>query len=107
MVGCSSGGRTFKEDCPDLCNTRVVDVTEELRAYDIEIDLYYPWASPAEALHEYGLRLAVEPQADTCSGILIAVGHRQLRHLGTATIRKWGRSDHLMHDVMYTFDACE
>lgn len=98
-------GLTFKENCPDLRNTRVVDVVEELRSYDIEVDIYDPWASSAEAFHEYGLTLTADPQSDTYDGIVVAVAHRQFRDLGADVIRQWGRTSHVLYDLKYAFDV--
>lgn len=98
-------GLTFKEDCPDLRNTRVIDVIEELRSYNIEVDIHDPWASPAEALHEYGLTLTPIPQADSYDAILVAVAHKQFRATGADGIRKWGRAHHVLYDIKYVFDA--
>lgn len=98
-------GLTFKEDCPDLRNTRVIDVIEELRSYNIEVDIHDPWASPAEALHEYGLTLTPTPQADSYDAILVAVAHKQFRATGADGIRKWGRAHHVLYDIKYVFDA--
>lgn len=98
-------GLTFKENCPDLRNTRVVDVIEELRSYDIEVEVYDPWASPAEASHEYGLTLTAEPQVEAYDGIIVAVAHQQFRDLGADEIRKWGRADHVLYDLKYAFET--
>ena len=98
-------GLTFKENCPDLRNTRVVDVIEELRSYDIEVDIHDPWASPAEALHEYGLTLTATPQVGSYDGILVAVAHQQFRDLGADAIRKWGRANHVLYDIKYAFET--
>lgn len=98
-------GLTFKENCPDLRNTRVVDVIEELRSYDIEVDIHDPWASPAEALHEYGLTLTATPQVGNYDGILVAVAHQQFRDLGADAIRKWGRANHVLYDIKYAFET--
>jgi UDP-N-acetyl-D-galactosamine dehydrogenase len=96
-------GLTFKENCPDLRNTRVVDVIEELRSYDIDVDVYDPWASPSEALDEHGITLISQPQADTYDALLVAVAHQQYRDLGADAIRKWGRADHVLYDIKYAF----
>ncbi len=92
-------GLTFKENCPDLRNTRVVDVVAELSDYGIRVDVHDPWASPEEARHEYGLDLIADPGHGTYDGIVLAVSHEQFDALGADGIRKWGRSNHVLYDL--------
>src|SRR5690554_6122805 len=75
-------GLTFKENCPDLRNTRVIDVVRELADYGIDVDVHDPQADPAEALHEYGLELVSQLEPATYDGIVLAVAHRQFRDGG-------------------------
>ncbi|ALH82281.1 Vi polysaccharide biosynthesis UDP-N-acetylglucosamine C-6 dehydrogenase TviB [Sphingopyxis macrogoltabida] len=98
-------GLTFKENCPDLRNTRVVDVVEELRTYGVDVDVHDPWADPTEASHEYGLTLTDKPQPNSYDAILVAVAHQKFRDLGPDAIRKWGRRDHVLYDIKYAFEA--
>jgi UDP-N-acetyl-D-galactosamine dehydrogenase len=79
-------GLTFKENCPDLRNTRVVDVIEELRGYGIQVDANDPWASKGEAMHEYGIAL-VEPEPAAYDAIILAVAHSDYRQMGFDRIR--------------------
>src|SRR5690606_5244963 len=64
-------GLTFKENCPDLRNTRVADIVNELRQYDVAVDVYDPWADPVEARHEYGIDLVTEPALEAYDGIIV------------------------------------
>jgi UDP-N-acetyl-D-galactosamine dehydrogenase len=93
-------GLTFKENCPDLRNTRVVDIVRELADYNASVDVYDPWASPEEARHEYGLSLIAEPEAGAYDGIILAVAHDQFRQLGAA-VRDFGKEEHVLYDLKY------
>lgn len=85
-------GLTFKENCPDLRNTRVIDVINELKEYHVEVDVYDPWVNPEEAMHEYGIEPVREPEHEAYDGILIAVGHKQFRDIGAESIKAFGKS---------------
>jgi UDP-N-acetyl-D-galactosamine dehydrogenase len=100
-------GLTFKEDCPDLRNTRVVDVVEELRDYGIAVDVYDPWADVAEAKHEYGLDLTEKPEECAYDGIVVAVAHKQFREMGASWARGHGKADHVLYDLKCLFDVGE
>ena len=94
-------GLTFKENCPDLRNTRVVDIVRELAEYNVRVEVYDPWVDPEQARQEYGLDLVAEPQPGSYDGILLAVAHDQFRAMGTATIRSLGRPEHVLYDLKY------
>ena len=100
-------GLTFKENCPDLRNTRVVDVIAELRDYGIAVDVHDPWVDPAGARHEYGLDLIEMPDAESYDGILLAVAHDQFRQMGAPAIRRLGRPVHVLYDLKHLFEAHE
>lgn len=77
-------GFTFKEDCPDVRNTRVIDIYKELRSYDMEVDVYDPWANPEEVMHEYGVVLKPNdrsPDLENYSAVIVAVAHREFKKL--------------------------
>ena len=97
-------GLTFKENCPDLRNTRVVDVVEELRDYGVRVDIHDPWAHAAEAKHEYGLDLIGTPEAGTYDGIVLAVAHDAFRAAGAARLRSYGQLDAVFCDLKSAFD---
>jgi UDP-N-acetyl-D-galactosamine dehydrogenase len=92
-------GLTFKENCPDLRNTRVVDVVHTLRDYRAEVDIHDPLASAKEAQHEYGLTLLAQPKPDTYDAIVLAVAHRQYVDMGVNAIRAWLKTDGVLYDV--------
>ncbi len=92
-------GLSFKENCPDLRNTRVIDILRELQSYSVEIDVYDPWADPAEAAALYDIDLLEQPLGDTYDGIIIAVAHGEFIELGVRWIRALGRSTHVLYDL--------
>lgn len=100
-------GLTFKENCPDLRNTRVVDVIEEFKGFNANVDVYDPWVDAQEARHEYGLTPVKEPKAGHYDAIILAVSHRQFLEMGTAKIRAFGKPDSVLFDVKYVLPANE
>jgi UDP-N-acetyl-D-glucosamine/UDP-N-acetyl-D-galactosamine dehydrogenase len=94
-------GLTFKENCPDLRNTRIVDIIEELKEYNIAVDVYDPWCSSEEAKYEYNIDLINEPALNTYDGIILAVAHSQFKELGASAIRQYGKSNHVLYDLKY------
>jgi UDP-N-acetyl-D-galactosamine dehydrogenase len=94
-------GLTFKENCPDLRNTRVVDIVSELESYGAAVDVHDPWVNPGEAQAEYGISLVAEPGVGAYDAILIAVGHRQFQALGAEGIRRFGKPTSLVYDIKY------
>ena len=92
-------GLTFKENCPDIRNTRVVDLVREFNDYGANVDVYDPWVNPTEAQHEYGITPISEPPQGKYDAILLAVAHRQFRELGVEKIRKLGRRDCILYDI--------
>ena len=97
-------GFTFKENCPDLRNTRVIDIVKELKEYNTNVDVVDPWCSSEEAEHEYGLTLANEAKQGHYDAIILAVGHNEFKQLGAAAIRKFGKSEHVLYDLKYVLD---
>jgi UDP-N-acetyl-D-galactosamine dehydrogenase len=100
-------GLAFKENCPDLRNTRVVDIVQALRGYSTEVDVYDPWVDAAEAQHEYGLELVDAPAVGAYDAIIVAVGHRQFAALGSAGIRALGKPSSVLYDVKYVLPRGE
>ena len=94
-------GLAFKENCPDLRNTRVVDIVAALRQDGIAVDVHDPWVDAAEAQHEYGLELVSQPAAGAYDAIIVAVGHEQFRALGAEGIRALGKPACVLYDVKY------
>lgn len=91
-------GLAFKENCPDLRNTRVIDVVTELRDHGVEVDVYDPWVSAEEAQHEYAIAL-VTPKEGVYNGILLAVAHREFLEMGVDALRSFGRPDAFLFDL--------
>ena len=97
-------GLTFKENCPDLRNTRVVDVIAELQDYGVTVDVHDPWADAAETWHEYGLDLVRDPEAGAYDGIILAVAHDRYREMGADAVRAFGRArGHVLYDLKHVF----
>jgi UDP-N-acetyl-D-glucosamine/UDP-N-acetyl-D-galactosamine dehydrogenase len=93
-------GLTFKENCPDVRNTKVVDIVRTLQGYNTQVDVYDPWISVAEAEHEYGLHcLGEPPAAGNYDAVVLAVGHRQFIELGERGIRAYGTPRAVIYDV--------
>ncbi|MGB5102540.1 MAG: Vi polysaccharide biosynthesis UDP-N-acetylglucosamine C-6 dehydrogenase TviB [Steroidobacteraceae bacterium] len=100
-------GLTFKENCPDVRNTKIVDVVHELEKYGARVDVFDPWADADEAEHEYGLRPVRKPKAGTYDAVVMGVAHDQFRKMGLAKIREFGRKTHVLYDIKYVFPAAE
>jgi UDP-N-acetyl-D-glucosamine/UDP-N-acetyl-D-galactosamine dehydrogenase len=98
-------GITFKENCPDIRNSKVVDVVRELANQGARVDLYDPWASSAECRREYGLKLVSKPRPGYYDVAVVAVAHRQFRELGARGVRRLCRRKHVLYDVKHVFPA--
>lgn len=96
-------GLTFKENCPDLRNTRVVDVIRSLQEFNVDIDVYDPWVAREEAMAEYGIGVIDSPSVGTYDAVLITVAHDKFRDMGLETIRSHCKPDHVIFDVKYLF----
>lgn len=97
-------GLTFKENCTDLRNTRVIDIIKELREYNIKTDVFDPWASAHEAHEEYQLSLIKDLPKNHYDGILVAVAHQQFREMGVDYIHALGSSPHVVYDLKCLFE---
>ena len=100
-------GLTFKENCPDLRNTRVVDLIEELQSFNCGVDVYDPWVDGEEANSEYGIVPISTPQESHYSAIVVAVAHKEFVEMGVEQIRTFGKSNHILYDIKYLFDPTE
>jgi UDP-N-acetyl-D-galactosamine dehydrogenase len=100
-------GLTFKENCPDIRNTRVIDMVREFESYDAKVDVHDPWADAAEARHEYGIDLVPDLREGHYDAVIIAVAHEQFRELGAARIRALGKAESVLFDVKYLLAADE
>jgi len=94
-------GLTFKENCPDLRNTRVVDVVAALRDYNLSVDIHDPWADPEEARDEYGIELTGEPEPGAYDAITLAVAHDDFRELANPGIRRWATDNAVIFDLKH------
>lgn len=100
-------GLTFKENCPDLRHTRVVDVVRELHDYGNQVDVHDPWTNADEARDEYGLDLVQTPQDCGYDGIVLAVEHDQFKEMEADTMRGFGKADHVLYDLKNVLNAQE
>jgi len=98
-------GITFKENCPDIRNSKVADVVRELVKQGALVEVFDPWASAAECRHEYGLALVRELKPGRYDAAVIAVAHRQFRELGARGVRRLCRRKHVVYDVKHVFPA--
>ncbi len=98
-------GLTFKENCPDLRNTRVVDIVDELKEYDAQVDVYDPWINPEEAQHEYGISPVSEVKDGTYDAVILAVSHKEFVAMGLEKIRALLKDNGVLFDVKYLFPA--
>ena len=98
-------GLTFKENCPDIRNSKVVDVVRELEKYGAKVDVHDPWVDAREAQHEYGIRPVKAPKARSYDAVVLAVGHQQFKDLGAAAVRRFGRRNAVVYDIKYLFSA--
>jgi UDP-N-acetyl-D-galactosamine dehydrogenase len=100
-------GLTFKENCPDLRNSKVADVINELKKFGAKIDVFDPWVDPQEAQHEYGVTPIRKPKTGTYDAIVLAVAHNEFKEMGVKAIRALGKKPHILYDIKYVFKASE
>ncbi len=100
-------GLTFKENCPDLRNTRVVDLVKEFEGFNCNVDVYDPWVSKDEAVHEYNIKPISKPIKGKYDAILLAVAHNEFKELSVEQIRAYGKDNHALYDIKYLLKANE
>ncbi len=100
-------GLSFKENCPDLRNTKVVDIISELEPYNANIDIYDPWLESEDAQSEYGLELISTPEQGHYDAVIITVAHKQFAEMGAAGIRALCKADSVLYDVKYLLQSDE
>jgi UDP-N-acetyl-D-galactosamine dehydrogenase len=100
-------GMTFKENCPDIRNSKVVDVVRELEKFGAKVDVYDPWADAAECRHEYRIKPVRALERNKYDATVVAVAHREFRDMGIRQIRKLGRKNHVLYDIKQVFPAAE
>lgn len=97
-------GLSFKENCPDVRNTKVIDIVHELEEYNIDVDVYDPWVDKAEAEREYAISPISKPAINHYDGIILAVAHHEFVDMGVEQIRSLGKDKHVLYDLKYVFD---
>ena len=100
-------GLTFKENCPDLRNTKVIDVIHELQEYKLNVDVYDPWIDKEEAQSEYGVSPIESPEQNHYDAIIIAVAHNEFKEMGKQGLLKLLKQDHIIYDLKYILPKAE
>ena len=100
-------GLAFKENCPDLRNSKVADLIKELQNYGATVDVWDPWVNAREAHEEYGIRPIKKPAKGRYDAMVLAVGHREFRELGVSAVRRFAKRNHVLYDIKYVFGRDE
>jgi UDP-N-acetyl-D-glucosamine/UDP-N-acetyl-D-galactosamine dehydrogenase len=100
-------GLSFKENCPDIRNTRIIDLIDELKGFDCNVDVFDPWVDNQDAKKEYGLSPISKPLNAHYHAIVIAVAHSQFKNSGIDEIKKYGKENHIIYDLKYVFQSSE
>ena len=96
-------GLSFKENCPDIRNTRVIDVVRELKDYDMQVEIHDPWVDVEEAKDKFDVDICEHPDKDAYDAIVVAVSHNEFKSLA-GDVRSFGKSDHIVFDLKYILD---
>lgn len=100
-------GLSFKENCPDIRNTKIIDIVNELNEYHMDVDVYDPWVDASEAEYEYGISPVQAVVENTYDAVVLAVAHEQFKKMGAEAIRALGKSQHVLYDLKYVLNAAE
>ncbi|EFF84098.1 nucleotide sugar dehydrogenase [Acinetobacter haemolyticus ATCC 19194] len=100
-------GLSFKENCPDIRNTKIIDIVAELKEYETQVDVYDPWVDQAEAEHEYGITPVQSVEKNTYDAVILAVAHEQFKEMGATAIRALGKTNHVLYDLKYVLSQAE
>ena len=100
-------GLSFKENCTDLRNTKVVDIIDTLNTYHVKVDIHDPWIDPDLAKAEYNISMLKQPGENQYDAIILAVAHEKFRELGIDQIRKFGKTNSIIFDIKYLFPRGE
>ncbi|ENM3803709.1 Vi polysaccharide biosynthesis UDP-N-acetylglucosamine C-6 dehydrogenase TviB [Vibrio cholerae] len=100
-------GFTFKGNCPDVRNTKIIDIVNELQDFNMSVDVYDSWASKEEVKHEYGIQLIDELREGYYDAIVLAVDHSQTKKMGAQQLRRLGKETHVLYDVKHVLTADE
>ena len=94
-------GLSFKENCPDIRNTKIIDMVQALKEYELDLDIYDPWVDPKEVEHEYGLAPVNALKNNEYDAIILAVAHDQFKQMTAAEIHALGKTKHVLFDLKY------
>ena len=97
-------GLSFKENCPDIRNTKIIDLVEALKEYDLNLDIYDPWVAAEDAIREYGLAPIQKLENNHYDAIVIAVAHDQFKHMAISEFKALGKTQHVLYDLKYILD---
>ncbi|WP_180109529.1 MULTISPECIES: Vi polysaccharide biosynthesis UDP-N-acetylglucosamine C-6 dehydrogenase TviB [unclassified Acinetobacter] len=100
-------GLSFKENCPDIRNTKIIDIVNELQEYNIQADVYDPWVDTQEAQHEYGITPIVSLEPGQYDAVILAVAHEQFKAMGATDIRALAKPEHILYDLKYVLEQSE
>lgn len=100
-------GLSFKENCPDIRNTKIIDIVAELKEYQMQVDVYDPWVDKAEAQHEYGITPVQKVESNNYDAIVLAVAHNEFKEMGAESIRNLGKTSHVLYDLKYVLPAAD
>lgn len=100
-------GFTFKGDCPDVRNTKIIDIVDELKDFNMSVDVYDSWANPDEVKYEYGIELISELEEGKYDGIVLAVDHSEVKKMGEKKLRALGKKSHVLYDVKHVLKSNE
>ncbi|MDC4566788.1 Vi polysaccharide biosynthesis UDP-N-acetylglucosamine C-6 dehydrogenase TviB [Acinetobacter baumannii] len=100
-------GLSFKENCPDIRNTKVIDIVKELQEYHMDVDVYDPWIDREETQHEYGITPVKQPTAGQYDAVILAVAHNEFKEMGIEAIRSLGKTSHVLYDLKYVLAQSE
>lgn len=100
-------GFTFKGDCPDVRNTKIIDIIKELKDFNMDVDVYDSWANPDEVKHEYGITLVNKLKQGHYDGIVLAVDYNEFKAMGVDEIRALGKENHVLYDVKHVFGSTD
>lgn len=100
-------GLTFKENCPDIRNTKVVDILRELNEFGVDIDCYDPWVNKEQAKSEYKINPITEPLTNAYDAIILAVAHEEFKQMGETGIRSLGKDSHIVYDLKYILEPTQ
>ena len=94
-------GLSFKENCPDIRNTKIIDLIQSLKEYDLNLDVYDPWVDPLEVIKEYGLEPVQTLQPANYDAIVLAIGHQQFKNMTYEEIQALGKENFVLYDLKY------